>query len=153
MKKLLVCMALFVCGIFIACDPVFFIDYSICNKSGHDVTITSTPIKGLKESLWDDNPNGIIAKDGVDTMVYTIEGIGTANLPTAKAKLKLCVYGDTVTFTFDDGKQLFYYKQNDNGVFDVKSSNYSWSSKMDGLISRFGYLKYTITQEDYNNAR
>lgn len=156
MKKVfLVFVAMLALGLFSACDPAYFIDYSVRNKSGHDVTIYST--FPSDRTLWNNNPNGIAVSNGQDTLFCTTEGLGSANLATAKSDIRTWVYGDTVTFMFDDGKQLVYSQSNEDGVFDVNDSHYSWSSEKDWMIllhyNKYGHLKYTITEEDYNRAQ
>lgn len=142
-------------GLFCACDPAYFIDYSVRNKSGHDVTIYST--FPSDRTLWNNNPNGIAVSNGQDTLFCTTEGLGSANLATAKDDIRTWVYGDTVTFLFDDGKQIVYLQSNEDEVFDVYCSHYSWSSEKDWMIllhyNKYGHLKYTITEEDYNRAK
>ena len=156
MKKIvLLCAAMVVAGLFTACDPYYCIDYSICNKSGHDVTIKSA--YPSDNTLWDNNPDGITIKNGMDTMFCTTDGNGNANIVQAKADMKIWVYGDTVSFTFDDGKQLVYLRRDDDGVFDVESNHYSWSSEKDWMLlmryTKYGHLTYTITEDEYNNAQ
>ena len=79
MEKLLhLCAAMFSLGLFTACDPGYYIDYSISNKSGHDVTIRSS--FPPDNTLWNNNPDGIALSNGQDTLSCTTEGLGTANL-------------------------------------------------------------------------
>ena len=156
MKKImLIGSAMLALGLFSACDPAYFIDSSVHNKSGHDVTIYST--FPSDRTLWNNNPNGIAVSNGQDTLFYTTEGLGSANLSTAKSDIRTWVYGDTVTFMFDDGKQIIYLRRNEDGVFDVNDSHYSWSSEKDRMIllhyNKYGHLKYSITEEDYNRAQ
>lgn len=151
MKKILmICTPLLLAGLFTACDPWHSIDHSISNKSGHDVTIMST--YPLDYALWENNPDGIIIRNGSDTMFCTTEGFGIANTSEAEYDIGIWVYGDTVTFTFDDGKQLVYLKKSGDGVYDVESKHYSWSSEKE-LMSSHGHLAYTITEDEYNNAK
>ena len=151
-KTLLLCTALFALGLFASCDPAYTIDYTFRNRTGHEVTLKSS--YPFDHTLWDRHPNGITVANRTDTLFCTTDGIGSANRVTAEADIRTWVYGDTVTFTFDDGKKLTYLRRNRNGVFDLYDNHYIWYDEKGWWGNKkYACLTFTLTAEDYNRAR
>ena len=137
-----------------SCDPGYQVDYKLINNSGHSVVFTS---KTQYQYFWENHPNGIMVKQGEDSLFYTTGGLGIAEFDLAKINLSSeQVYGDTITFTFDDGKRLIYTQEEGNGPFDFEGNHYTWITKRGHMFFRsydsYGCLTYTITEEDYNNS-
>ncbi len=146
----------FLCLLVIAlssCDPEYGVDYKLVNNSGHTVTFTSNP--DCIDCFWVNHPNGITIESKQDTVFFVSNGLGSANIATAKADL-LMVYGDSILFTFDDGKFLIYTQEEGNGPFNLEGDRYTWTTKRGNMFllryDCYGYLTYTITEEDYAQA-
>ena len=154
MKRIVFCLCFLVVAL-TSCDPGFVDDYRLNNNSGHKVTFSSTS-SSSNQSFWNDHPNGVIIENGEDSLFYSFEALGTAELDYAEQILSLCVYGDTITFTFDDGRQLVFTKEEGNGPFDFEGDHYSWTTKRGHIFlmyyDQYGCLTYTITREDYENS-
>jgi hypothetical protein len=153
MKKL----GFFLCLLVIAltsCDHAYSIDYKLSNSSGHAVTFTSN----MYNDFWKNYPDGITIEPRQDTIYLIHEGLGSAHLYKAKDYLLSVyeVYGDTITFTFDDGRYLKYTKEVGNGPFDFEGDHYIWTTERNqGFLNSWDYygcLTYTITEEDYANS-
>ena len=137
-----------------SCDPGCNIDYKLINNSGHSVVFAS---KTQFQYFWEKHPNGIMIKQGEDSLFYTTFGRGDAEFDYAKGALFYYqVYGDTITFTFDDGKRLIYTQEEGNGPFDFEGNQYTWITKRGHMFlkyyDQYGCLTYTITEEDYANS-
>ena len=67
------------------------------------------------------------------------------------------INGETVTFTFDDGKQLVYKKEDGNGPYNFEDDHYGWTTKRGHFFlvyyDYYGCLSYTITEQDYLNTQ
>ena len=148
----------FLCLLVIAlssCDPEYGVDYKLVNNSGHTVTFTSNP--DCIDCFWVNHPDGITVESGQDSLFYILTDYGSANLSSAKGGLtQFGVYGDTIVYTFDNGKRLVYSREEGNGPFDFEGDHYIWTAKRDHRFilpySYYGYLTYTITEEDYTQA-
>ena len=153
MKKI----GFFLCFLVVAltsCDPGYCIDYKLINNSGHSVVFAS---KTQYQYFWENHPNGIMIKQGEDSLFYTHDGLGEAEFDFAKGALSWYqVYGDTINFTFDDGKRLIYTQEEGNGPFDFEGNHYTWITKRGHMFlkyyDQYGCLTYTITEEDYANS-
>lgn len=140
-----------------SCDPVHSIDYQLINSSGHTVTFASVTNPDSL-SFWFHHPNGITLEKSKDTVFFCSEGIGSATLERAKGMLSWeKVYGGMITFTFDDGKQLVYTQEEGNGPYDFEGDHYVWATKRGHFFlvyyDYYGCLSYTITEQDYAQAR
>lgn len=151
MKKSFFILCLLVIAL-TSCDPGYGIDFKLVNNSGHAVTFTSNP---EYQGFWENHPNGITIESKQDTVFFVSNGLGSANIATAKADL-LMVYGDSILFTFDDGKLLIYTQEEGNGPFNLEGDRYTWTTKRGNMFllryDCYGYLTYTITEEDYAQA-
>ena len=151
MKKSFFILCLLVIAL-TSCDPEYGIDFKLVNNSGHAVTFTSNP---EYQGFWGNHPNGITIESKQDTVFFVSNGLGSANIATAKADL-LMVYGDSILFTFDDGKFLIYTQEEGNGPFNLEGDRYTWTTKRGNMFllryDCYGYLTYTITEEDYAQA-
>ena len=138
-----------------SCDPGFVDDYRLINNSGHMVTFSSTS-NSSNHFFWNDHFNGVIVEQGGDSLYFTHEGIGMAEKDDAKQYLSIYVYGDTITYTFDDGRQLVFTEEEGTGPFDFEGDHYSWTTKRGHFFlkyyDQYGCLTYTITEEDYENS-
>lgn len=152
MKKKVFILCLLVVAL-TSCDPMFDISCKLVNDSGHAVTFISV----VQPGFWYDHPDGITLEKAKDTTFYSVQGLGTASFEMAKGNLLSDIYGETVTFTFDDGKQLVYTKEEGNGPYDFEGEHYVWTTKRSHFFlmnyDGFGCLTYTITEEDYFNAQ
>ncbi len=151
MKKSFFILCLLVIAL-TSCDPEYGIDFKLVNNSGHAVTFTSNP---EYQGFWENHPNGITIESKQDTVFFVSNGWGAANIATAKADL-LMVYGDSILFTFDDGKFLIYTQEEGNGPFNLEGDRYTWTTKRGNMFllryDCYGYLTYTITEDDYAQA-
>ena len=137
-----------------ACDPGFGVDFKIVNDSSHDVVFTSNP---EYHSFWENHPGGILVTHGEDSLFYQGYGWDEAELSKAKGILFYDqVYGDTITFIFDDGRRLVYIQEEGEGPYDFEGDHYTWITKEGHLglkfYDQYGCLTYTITEEDYANS-
>ena len=140
-----------------SCETGYDVDYRLVNNSGHTVTFTSNP--KYQEYFWNDHPTGITIESGKDSLYFVVrDKLGSANFSSAKDILFTCeIYGDTIWFTFDDGKRLVYTREEGNGPYDFDGKHYTYLTKRAHLLvipyDRYGYLTYTITEEDYAQAK
>ena len=152
MKKTFFILCLFAVAL-TSCDPMFDISYKLVNDSGHAVTFISV----VQPGFWYDHPDGITLEKAKDTTFYSVQGLGTASFEKAKGNLLSNIYGETVTFTFDDGKQLVYTQEEGNGPYDFEGDHYVWATKRGHFFlvyyDYYGCLSYTITEQDYAQAR
>ena len=137
-----------------SCAPMFEIDYKLINDSNHAVTFISV----VQPGFWYDHPDGITLDKAKDTLFFRVDGMGTATFDRAKEILLWKnILGETVTFTFDDGKQLVYRKEDGKGPYDFEGDHYGWITKRGHFFlvnyDYYGCLSYTITQKDYYNAQ
>lgn len=136
-----------------SCDPGFMIECKIANQSGHRVTFMSN--NKNEYSIWNDHPDGITLEQGKDTLFLTYDGLGTAERNMAQDQLLCYVYGDSIVFSFDDGKRLIYTSNTVTGPYDFDGDHFEWSTeKASGPFhhNAYGCLTYTITEEDYLKA-
>jgi hypothetical protein len=136
-----------------SCDPGFIIEYKISNQSGHRVTFTSN--NKNEYSIWNEHPDGIILEQGNDSVFLVYDGLGMAELDLAQYILLQYVYGDTLSFSFDDGKRLVYTSETVTGPYDFDGDHFEWTTEKASWPfhhDAYGCLTYTITEEDYLKA-
>ena len=138
-----------------SCDPEYGVDYKLVNNSGHTVTFTSNP--DCFDCFWVNHPAGITVESGQESLFYVLIENGSANLASAKNCIsRFGVYGDTIVYTFEDGKHLVYTREEGNGPFDFEGNHYTWITKRGHMFlkyyDQYGCLTYTITEEDYANS-
>lgn len=136
-----------------ACDPGFIIEYKICNQSGHGVTFISNNTS--HQSFWSEHPKGIALEQGNDSVFLVYDGLGVAELDLAQYILLQYVYGDTLSFSFDDGKRLVYTSETVTGPYDFDGDHFEWTTEKASWPfhhDAYGCLTYTITEEDYLKA-
>lgn len=156
MKKTFFILCLFAVAL-TSCETGYDVDYRLVNNSGHTVTFTSNP--KYQDDFWNDHPTGITIESGKDSLYFVVrDKLGSANLASAKGNLfTFQIYGDTIWFTFDDGKHLVYTREEENGPYDFDGEHYTYITKRAHLLvipyDRYGYLTYTITEQDYAQAR
>ena len=156
MERLGFVLCLCVMVLLSSCETGYDVDYRLVNNSGHTVTFTSNP--KYQDHFWNDHPTGITIESGKDSLYFIVrENLGSANFASAKGNLfTFEVYGDTIWFTFDDGKRLVYTREEGNGPYDFEGDHYTYLTKRAHLLlipyDRYGYLTYTITEEDYANS-
>ena len=136
-----------------SCDPGFIIEYKISNQSGHRVTFTSN--NKNEYSIWNEHPDGIILEQGKDSLFLTYDGLGIAEFEMAQDQLLCYVYGDSIVFSFDDGKRLVYTSETVTGPYDFDGDHFEWTTEKASWPfhhDAYGCLTYTITEEDYLKA-
>lgn len=136
-----------------SCDPWFIIEYKISNQSGHRVTFTSN--NKNEYSIWNEHPDGIILEQGKDSLFLTYDGLGIAEFEMAQDLLLCYVYGDSIVFSFDDGKRLVYTSETITGPYDFDGDHFEWATEKASWPfhhDAYGCLTYTITEEDYLKA-
>ena len=156
MKKIGFFFCLLVIALLSSCDTGYDVDYRLVNNSGHTVTFTSNP--KYQDHFWNDHPTGITIESGKDSLYFIVrDNLGSANFASAKGNLfTFEVYGDTIWFTFDDGKRLTYTREEGNGPYDFEGDHYTYLTKRGHMFlkyyDQYGCLTYTITEEDYANS-
>ena len=136
-----------------SCDPGFMIEYKIANQSGHRVTFISNNTS--VSSIWSEHPNGISLEQGNDSVFFVYDGLGVATLEMAQDGLLCYVYGDSIIFSFDDGKRLVYTQEIITGPYDFDGDHFEWTTEKASWPfhhDAYGCLTYTITEEDYLKA-
>lgn len=136
-----------------SCDPGFMIECKIANQSGHRVTFISNNTN--EYSIWSEHPNGITLEQGKDSLFLVIDGLGTANFDRAKDELLSFAYGDSIIFSFDNGKRLVYTQEVITGPYDFDGDHFEWITEKASWPfhhDAYGCLTYTITKEDYLKA-
>ena len=136
-----------------SCDPGYIIEYKFYNQSGHRVTFTSNNTSN--QYFWDKHPNGITLEQGNDSVFFVYDGLGGADLDLAKYVLLQYVFGDTISFSFDDGKQLVYSQETVTGPHDFDGDRFAWATEQASWPfhhDAYGCLSYTITEDDYLQA-
>ena len=136
-----------------SCDPGFVIECKIANQSEHRVTFTSNNTN--EYSIWSEHPNGITLEQGKDSLFLVIDGLGVANFDRAKYELLCFAYGDSIVFSFDDGKRLVYTQEVITGPYDFDGDHFEWTTEKASWPfhhDAYGCLTYTITKEDYLKA-
>ena len=136
-----------------SCDPGFIIECKIANQSGHRVTFTSN--NKNEYSIWSEHPNGITLGQGMDSVFLVYDGLGSAELDMAKDQLLCYAYGDSIVFSFDDGKRLVYTSETITGPYDFDGDHFEWTTEKASWPfhhDAYGCLTYTITEEEYLKA-
>ena len=137
-----------------SCDPGFIIDCKIVNHSGHNVTFFSN--NSSEQSIWSEHPNGITLEHGKDSLFLTFGGLGIAERDMAQDQLLCYVYGDSITFSFDNGKRLVYTSETVTGPYDFDGDHFEWTTEKASWPfhhDAYGCLTYTITEEEYLQAK
>ena len=116
-----------------SCDPGFIIECKIANQSGHRVTFTSN--NKNEYSIWSEHPDGIILEQGKDSLFLTYDGLGIAEFEMAQDLLLCYVYGDSIVFSFDDGKRLVYTSETVTGPYDFDGDHFEWTTEKASCLS------------------
>ena len=129
------------------------IECKIANQSGHRVTFTSNNTN--EGSIWSEHPDGITLEQGKDSVFIVYDGLGIAVLDRAQYILLQYVYGDTISFSFDDGKRLVYTQEIITGPYNFDDDHFEWTTEKASWPfhhDAYGCLTYTITEDDYLKA-
>lgn len=131
-----------------ACDPSCDEEWTIENRSGHNVTITRYVAYGA-----DEHPR---LNAGESLLAYNYGGLGSATWEDVTGNVRNQYWSDSVRFTFDDSTARTFYAVQDSasGPYNFMSSDYAYEEKVKerGTFKGLSYwarLTYTLTPEFY----
>ena len=142
------------------CDPGYDEEVAVRNTTSHSVTIIPG-VQTMQQSVVDTSTYSVqydtyTVASGETTILQAESGLGGATLEEGHWLFRNYA-GDSITFRFDDGRQVVYYAGDTSGIspFNTGSALYNYEEKLnsDGWTfkdnPRFGRLTFTIVEEHY----